>query len=175
VLVDQSRWIVARAARSRSGRRAAAERTARSARTATDRPAPTGRSRVPVRRRPPPAHHGPSGVALHHLGTLPSPEVPGNRGPPVRTSHFAGSAPTVGSGHAPRRRPSSGARGPSPSPPESFGYRARENPHEARPQGPPPRTRDDVRGVRRLRRPGGDEALVAHRIPPRHPPRDRLP
>jgi len=164
VLVDQSRWIVARAARSRSGRRAAAERTARSARTATDRPAPTGRSRVPVRRRPPPAHHGPSGVALHHLGTLPSPEVPGNRGPPVRTSHFAGSAPTVGSGHAPRRRPSSGARGPSPSPPESFGYRAREKLHEVRPQGSPLRHRRDIGGIRPLRRAVHPEALVARPV-----------
>jgi hypothetical protein len=79
VLVQQSRWIVARAAGFRRGRRRALE---------------ASRSRD--------ARGDPFGAATHHLGTLRSPEVPGNRGPPVRTSHFRASAPAVGSMHAPR-------------------------------------------------------------------------
>ena len=79
VLVEQSRWIVARPARFRRER-----------------------GWAPGASRSRDAHGDPFGVAMHHLGTLRSPEVPGIRGPPVRRSHFPASAPTVGSVHAPR-------------------------------------------------------------------------
>jgi hypothetical protein len=87
VLVEQSRWIVARPARFRRERRAADA-------------APKGLEVGASRSRD--VHGDPFGVAMHHLGTLRSPEVPGIRGPPVRRSHFPASAPTVGSVHAPR-------------------------------------------------------------------------
>jgi len=97
VLVEQSRWIVARAAGFRRQRpgvgSAPASYNGRHIPHPGSGPESGSLASAGPSRSPTPV--GRAGVAVHHVGTLPSPEVPGNRGPPVRTSHFRGSAPTV--------------------------------------------------------------------------------
>jgi hypothetical protein len=94
VLSDQSRAIVARVGQARHRRRdvgALPEWTrAPGIPPGAASDAPAGPA-APARFRP----SEPFGVPVHRLGCLPGPEVPGNRDPPVRTSHFAASAPTV--------------------------------------------------------------------------------
>jgi len=103
VLVDQSRWIVARAAPSRSRHGTADPIPPSPTRGFAGQSSAGQKSQVRAQVSPSvaPTRGGPPGVAAHQVGSLRSPEVPGNRDPPVRKSHFPDSAPAVGSAHAP--------------------------------------------------------------------------